>query len=301
VSDNGVSVDSLLDAYRAELEKLSHRDRALREVQIYMALGGTGQRREVLRANLGGSVGEYELRQTLLGADEWAGPLWDLWDKGASTNSIGQLLVEARKRARLKNRRCADVLDELLEEHKRAAVKQAPKESSRPKPPPTPPPPPQEPRGGEDEHRLSKQFSEQLRLLTSQYVRDACVGLEDYDASKLIGDFTGFVREAADDLRRRLTAARKRIRAKQDQPLVHVTRASFDHACELLVVRGTYGKPIDLRDAKRRQLRRAADAHPDRWGGTPHSVEEFQAIIGAYSVLEQYMEELTARSTTRSP
>jgi hypothetical protein len=214
--------------------------------------------------------------------------------------NIPQLLVEARKRARLKNRRCADVLDELLEEHKRAVVKQAPKEPSRPKPPPTPPPPPQE-RGGEDEHRLSKQFSEQLRILTSQYVRDACVGLEDYDASKLIGDFTGFVREAADDLRRRLTAARKRIRAKQDQPLVHVTRASFDHACELLVVRGTYGKPVDLRDAKRRQLRRAADAHPDRWGGTPHSVEEFQAIIGAYSVLEQYMEELTARSATRSP
>lgn len=308
--DNGaVSVDDLLSEYRAELEKLTQRERAERELQIYLALGGVGQRREVLKKTLGGNVGEYELRQTLLGADEWADPLWELWDKGTPVHTVHRLLIQTRQRAKLKSERCSVALQRVLDEYRQGWLRHTAEgkayyagRAPTPEPPPAPAASPPEPRGGEDENRLSKAFAEQLRIMTSQFVRTACAGLEDYDASKITDDFTGYVREALDDLRRKLTAARKRIRAKQDQPLAHVTRASFDHACEILVVHGKHGKPIDLREAKRRMLRRAADAHPDRWGGSTHAVEEYQAIIGAYSVLEQYMEELTARNErTRSP
>jgi len=318
-------LDKLVAAYKSECGAMSEKQKAESERRIwavrYSSLGPDvpkGDRREWLASALGGTSAEYEHRSNLIGAGAWADPFWGMADSGASLYTVIRLFRDARKIVTSGQATHEDAVRSVIDGYNSLGYMARSPEGKvfrksgpggrtpRPSDPPSVPGPSDRPKdynfdGSSSQNSRSKKFLSELMSLADSYVLSS---LADPDADEALNlriakdDFLSYVREAAEDLRRRVTASRSV--ARKDVRRQRVTREHFRHACEVLNLPYVYGHAVDLRFCKRTMLKRAGPLHPDRNNGSHSAQSEYQAVIESYAVLEKYTEGLKNENGDRN-
>jgi len=301
----------MISSYKGNSKSMTERQKAELESQLwasYTASSGkssNGSSREWLVTVLGGKSRDYELRFTLWNAGEWVQPLWDLLENGMPRTTAVRLMREARSNASLNRVSLAVSLQAVLaaynesgyeartpegKTYRRTSPGQKSQQETESE---------SNPIFDSDQFQItrSKKFRDKLVALTSEYVRTSLTDYPNIDvieARRAVDDFTSFVREACEDLRRKISVMRSE--GRKDSKRQKVTRDQLRHACEVLGISVIYGHVPDLRVAKRAMLKRARELHPDRHGGSEKTRAEYQAVIESYGVIETYEKGLTVHA-----
>jgi hypothetical protein len=298
----------LLAQYRANGKSMSEKAKAIAESSIWNVWQNTAgmpkykDRRHWASATFGGAPAEYEIRSQLLQAGPWVDSLWALIDEGISRSSVRQLFRQARTVAAGEKISLAEAVQNVIDEYKKKGHeahtpdgkvyrRMSPLEKQRSQPPPEDVP--IEMDMDSTQNRRSKQFLLRLSALSDEFLRTSVPGLSGIDdmSMKLAKDeFISFVREAAEDLRRRvyiMRAQSKKDRTRESR----VSRDKLRQASEVLGMSVVWGRDLDLRKAKKIMITRCAQLHPDRTGGMNEQQKaEYTAVVEAYKTLERYME-----------
>lgn len=317
-----MKLEELIELYRVNLETMTEWDKAVLESQIWdlratkegPGVSRLGERREWFQNKFGGTYAQYERRAALYHARDWTQPLWEKIKGGSSLNDVYNYYKRAKELGKLNGKPGPSAFRaslELVLVDKNAGlpppvvvVKPVPEQRAVPSPKEKEEEPAPEPK--EAAHRRpvdyqdvtglpqisnSKEYLRRMKELTDDFVRSSLGDIDPYQADILTAEFMGWIREAYDDLRRKVSKYRQE--ANSESTKKRVSKEAFKRACEVLSFRGTFGKPIDLRAAKKRMFVRARDLHPDSNEGSTEKVAEYDAVQKAYRVLEQYTEEVT--------
>jgi hypothetical protein len=134
----------------------------------------------------------------------------------------------------------------------------------------------------------SLKFKQQVVALSAGFIEQVLQDMPEAALyrQRLTESFTLSQEQLIEELRYSIHKIKADTRRAQADEVVDVT--SFEWACEVLgLVDFTFGKKIDLIRASRAKFRRARELHPDR-NAAPQAVEEYQAVLEAYKVLEHY-------------
>ncbi len=311
-----MKLEELVQLYRETQDTLSEWEKAELENQIWEArfdregpgLSRISERREWFRNKFGGNCNIYEKRSALFRSREWTQPIWDKINGGMPLTTAYPLYKRAKELSKVSGDSEQKSLEIILK-NPRAGLPPIPPPSGvqvitappviAPKEEPIPVihhkkekiNPKEEP-SETPQISNSKEYFRRMKDLTDSFVKSSLVDIEPYLADQLSQEFTGWVREAYDDLRRKVSKHRQEA-SRTDNPRKRVSRAVFKRACEVLAFQAVFGKSLDLRAAKRRMITRARDLHPDRRDGSTETVAEYRAVVEAYQVLEQYTDEMT--------
>lgn len=301
-------VSKLIAQYREQRGSMGEKQKAEAERRLWEAhcvssgAGNHGYRRDWFAKVLDGSAGAYEHRQMMLNAGPWVDPLWDMLDKGAAHYVVVRLFRQAREVAAKEQIAHERAVRRVIDEYNAAGVvahsqdgkvfrRMTPTEKARSIPPPSDHEPDSDFGSLGTQNARSKKFLIQLSVLTDSYLK-SCVEGPDDDTQLALRmaseEFVSFVREAAEDFKRRVNAVRSMVRKESRRQ--KVSREQFRQACEVLNLPYAYGQKIDLRFCKKTMLKRAAPLHPDRNNGSHSARAEYQAVVESYQVLEQYAE-----------
>jgi len=140
--------------------------------------------------------------------------------------------------------------------------------------------------------QLSIHFRQQVKLLGTVFVEQLLADVPDssHQRKDLLEGFDISLSQLIDELSVSIHKVKTDARRiKEQNP---VTRKVFSWACEVLGLDFKYGQPepIDMKRVSRAKLRRARDLHPDR-NPALEAVDEYQAVIEAYNVLQAYSKE----------
>src|SRR5512135_182690 len=300
----------LLDQYRANHQVMSEKAKAIAEKDIWSVWQNTAsmpkyeRRRDWVAATFGTSGREFGIRSQLLQAGAWVDPLWALIDDGMSRNSVLKMFQSARTRALKERISPSEALQKVIDEYNKTGHesrtaegqifrRMPPLERQRSQPPPAIEDVPVEMDMDSTQNRRSKQFMLRLTALTDEFLRTSVPGLSGIDemSMKLARDeFISFIREAGEDLRRRVYV----MRAQSKKDLVRASRVSRDElrqAAEVLGLSVVWGRDLELRKAKKIMIQRCAHLHPDKTGSmTEQQKDEYTAVVQAYKTCERYME-----------
>jgi hypothetical protein len=300
----------LLVDYKEKLATMSEKQKAESEQCIWMAWEETPNmpkfesRRDWAVATFGGSAAEYETRSMMLLAGPWTEPLWRMVDEGVSRGSVRNLFRQARKMVADEQVPHETALQRVIEAYNKMGYvaktadgkvyrRMSPTEKQRSRPPPAMEDVPIEMDMDSTQNRRSKLFLSRLTSLTDEFLRKSVPGLNGIDElqTKIYRDeFVSYMREAVDDLRRRVYALRSSAK-KERTRLSRVSRDSLRLASEVLGISVVWSQDVDLKKAKKIMLTRAAQLHPDQKGPqTEQQKAEYRAVIEAYKTLERYME-----------
>lgn len=300
----------LLAQYRTNSRSMSEKAKAIAENNIWDVWQNTAsmpkyeRRRDWVAATFGTAGREFGIRSQLLQAGSWVDPLWALIDGGLSRNSVLKMFRASKERALREKIPLAEAVQKVIDEYSqmghearsaqgRVFRRMSPLEKQRSQPPPAIEDVPVEMDMDSSQNRRSKQFLMRLTALTDEYLRTSVPGLSGIDemSMKLAREeFVSFVREAGEDLRRRVYA----MRAQSKKDLVRASRVSRDElrqAAEVLGLSVVWGRDLELRKAKKIMIQRCAHLHPDKTGSmTEQQKDEYTAVVQAYKTCERYME-----------
>lgn len=133
-------------------------------------------------------------------------------------------------------------------------------------------------------------FHQNVIKLLERDVAGKVAGLDAYLVQQLKADYGAFLREAHEDLHRDLDRMHRK-KAERKVVARRVTREGFGAACEVLGTFIRFGEDVDLRDIRRRALKRAGELHPDKNQGSGARNEEYQRVIEARNLLVRYQED----------
>jgi hypothetical protein len=304
-----VELKELLAQYKGSSAQMSEKAKAIAENNIWNVWQNTAgmpkykDRRHWAAATFGGAPAEYEIRSQLLQAGPWVEPLWAMIDDGISRSSVRNLFRQARTSAIKKKLPPAEALSLAIDEYNktghqahtpdgRVYRRMSPLEKQRSQPPPSMSDVPTEMDMDSSQNRRSKQFLSRLTALADEFLRTSVPGLSGIDemgAKIAKEEFVSFVREAAEDLRRRVYVLRSQM--KRDRTAAsRVSREELRYASEILGIPIVWGRDLDLRKAKKIMLQRCAQLHPDKGATTEQQKAEYSAVVEAYKTCERYME-----------
>jgi len=297
-------LERMCEEYRTLCDALSHKDRAQREHDIWqlqMATRGPGpgvrecvdRRREYeLRRLLGGTVGDYDVRRQLYTFGKAADPMWDRLQTDLTLGCVRTLSYQAKALAKKQNLTLSEAVLRALADydekptsttrkrndgkvvknqggsHTRAAVK----------------PDPVDVKAAD----AAVQFRREVRALSERFVAQRLADADEYLRDKATTDFAQWIEQGVTDL---FATIRKHAMNTRREKLVKIGRVRFQQACEILGVKGEFGKKIDLMLVKRRHHERSKQLHPDSAQGDAHR-SEFQAVQEARDILEDYMRQI---------
>jgi hypothetical protein len=297
----------LIAHYKASFSVWSEKQKAEAERDLWMVFKAAnpeyrGGKREWLKTTLEGPSLNYEHRSQLIMAGPWVNQLWTLLDEHMTYSTVITLFRLARDRMSKTQIPGEEAVRQVVEEYNsqghiaktpdgRVYRKMTPLERQRTQPPPS------MILIGMDmdapQNKRSKQFMSRLVALADEYVRTSLTNTSHIDEMMLKiakDEFTSFVREACDDLRRRVYNLRSSSK-KDLERLTRVTRSQIQEASEVLGISIVWGGEVDLRKAKKIMLRRCAQLHPDKTGSmTEEQKTEYTAVVNAYKTIERYME-----------
>jgi hypothetical protein len=132
----------------------------------------------------------------------------------------------------------------------------------------------------------------------ARYVQERGTDLDEVAIERLLIELKTDLKDFTDRVRTAQVKAKrnKDNREEADAIIDRISRRRFVEACKrLLVPIPGIGKPIDL-DFARKQKRKLSRAyHPDLNRETEQTRIEFEAIIEAYRIVEQYAGQVTTR------
>ena len=296
----------MIARYKASFDSWTEKQKAEAERDLWNTFKSEnpsylGGKREWLKSTLGGPSLNYEQRSQLIMAGPWVGQLWAMIDSGTTQNSVIKLFRQARDRVAKTQIPGEEAVRQVIEEYNsrgheaktpsgKVYRRVTPLERQRTNPPSDIP---IEMDMDASQNRRSKQFMSRLIALADEYIRTSLTNTSHIDEMMLKiakDEFASFVREACDDLRRRVYVLRSSSK-KDLQRLTRTTREQLREASEVLGISVVWGGEIDLRKAKKIMLRRCAQLHPDKTGSmTDEQRAEYTAVINAYKTIERYME-----------
>jgi hypothetical protein len=243
----------LLAQYKGSSAQMSEKAKAIAENNIWNVWQNTAgvpkykDHRHWAAATFGGAPAEYEIRSQLLQAGSWVEPLWAMIDEGISRSSVRNLFRQARASSIKKKLPPAEALSEVIDEYNktghqahtpdgRVFRRMSPLEKQRSQPPPSMSDIPTEMDMDSSQNRRSKQFLSRLTALADEFLRTSVPGLSGIDemgAKIAKEEFVSFVREAAEDLRRRVYVLRSQMKRDRDRAS-RVSREELRYASEIL-------------------------------------------------------------------
>ena len=278
--------------YRRESSRLPAKQVALLEQEIRnelknsTALQSRQDMREWFNKELGVGAGYFDNRHALIYAGPWTDVLFDRIDRGMTISTAASLARQSKSLGRAKGIEFSAALKLVLAEY--AKKQKIPKLSNAKEKKETDP--------TIKKQQDAKTFIARVEALARDYAHDVGTDIEQHDLQKITDDFVGMFREAYNDFRRDLNRAR-RMTKEYSKPKVKIGRVRFNFACEVLSLKYIFGKPIDLREVKRRKNQRAMELHEDRYQHLPEKqrqrmAEELQQVIEAYEIFDSYNEQM---------
>lgn len=298
---NPKRLETLIEEYKRTKSNLNERQKAELENEIWFVYGtiqGT-KKREERRAwfvsKFEGTQAEYDHRQSLINAGKEIDPIWRRLNKGMARHTAIRLFREARQRFHSvsfsenppKDLSLLSSIDEVLKEYDKIEFERRTKDgkihrASKPysgKPA----------KNDKDPINNAQKFFQHVRVLTDEFLKERLKTVDPYFAKELSEEYVDWIREGYNDLRKKVL--KHRADAKKER-VSKIGRIRFQNACEILAIRGIFGKPIDLMGAKKSKMQRVKQLHPDKNDGSRETEREFQSVVEAYDLLEAYSEQL---------
>lgn len=294
---------TLTEEYKHKKDGLSEQQKAELENEIWFVYGTIcGKRREERRiwftSQFGGTQAEYDDRANLVNSGKEVEQLWRRLDKGMLRRTAVMLLREGKQRFHSENFNknktgeitLTEAIKGVLEEYDKieadkieAAKNAVPKKKAKKAKPDS------GKSTSEDPANKSKKFFQSVRTLTDEFLKERLKEVDPYFAKEISEEYVDWIREGYDDLRKKVS--KHRADAKKER-VGKIGRTRFQNACEILAIRGTFGKPVDLMAAKRCKMQRVKQLHPDKNEGNRETEREFQSVVEAYDLIQEYMEQL---------
>lgn len=290
-------------------KQLTEAERELWKAYCFELPGAkTGNRRDFFRKYFEDHYYSYENRQVLLEAGSAIDKLWDLFDQKMTHFTVIRLYRHAKKLSLSNGIPLNEAVASVLEKFSNGMLLPSPdgKLYRRGNPTkktisndqPRPSLVNSEVDSGSAQNTRSKKFLLELTVLTDEYLKSSFgdLGIDETAAVSISrNEFVSFIREAVEDLKRRVSAIRVTVRKESRKQ--KISREQFRMSCEVLNLPYSYGQKIDLRFCKKLMLKRASPLHPDRNNGSHAAQSEYQAVIEAYTTLEKYAEGLNVNET----
>jgi hypothetical protein len=300
--------EQLAAAWRANK---SHRIRAELEVKLWALIpraerdGHPGGKALALSKVLGTTPFEIGIRSLLLNAGYAAVPLWSALDKGMPLATARRIFNEARAGLGKESRPSPEAVLEALAQYERASEVRIPvttkdgrtmyrrygggrrKGSKNTKP------------------RKAKKPKRNLlwprvREMLITWLETELPDIEEFERERLLGRFAAEFSLLVDSLGAQVRAAKK------SGPIGLVTtavpRRAVEQACIVLSMDAPpRNKPLDLTKAKRQMRNLARLYHPDANGGREDMRENYEEVVTAFKLVEQYNEQLEKEHDTQGP
>ena len=227
----------------------------------------------------------YEVRHSLYMHRAWAMPLFEQVDLNkVSLSTAIRLMQKVTRYAKLHERERGEVLLQFLQNYNGTPASLSPVAPTVTSV--------EKLDAVSNNVQMSVQFQQQVKMLGAVYIEHLLAEVPDgsHHRRELLEGFDLSLGQLVEELRdsvNRIKQVARRIKADN-----RVTRKAFTWACEVLGISFKYEHPeeLDMKRVSRAKLRRARDLHPDR-NPAPEAVDEYQAVLEAYKVLEAYSKE----------
>ncbi len=312
-------LEDLKAQYRRTHERLSERQKAELERDIWAATGSARPRKSSLGdymvSTLGGKISGYLFRQQLLNAGDLAAPLWEKvqGDHPWTLKAAVDRLVLAKHEAVTSKGAPAVIMQRLIEEyealpfivqsdgtvvHKRM---NGPGTSSTPPAPPPPPPPPKS-ASAPQRPGLAAQMLRSSQASTASKARPAWNAVRESitalvgnalaaapvaERDKLIASFDHDLRALFELYKGRID----RAKGKADGTIPPCTLREVQHACRALNMPSEpahMGDKLSHKHAKLAYRTAVGKTHPDR-NHSPDAARETQELTEAWALVEDYL------------
>lgn len=286
--DNKHAVISLYNerkgsASQKELADLEHRLWVLHNLSV---AGPRGTKRDWLFAQLGGTRYDYEIRATLLAAGKNVDKLWDKINDGMPGGTAVRLFRKAKKISASEKIPLDKAVDKVVDEYNslsetsvsvdgRVLKKAAPyaKQAVTNELP-------------EDIRQVKKYIA----AIISNYISKQ--NLDSFSLNEAGKELTVWIDEGLELFNKKINKLRSE---DKDSKLLKIGKTRFIQAIEIIGLKPSdylFGKPINLKAAKKSYFARVKLLHPDRTGGSKEKEVEYMAVTEAFHVLEQYAEQI---------
>ena len=306
MNDTQTDIDTMISKYTEVCKTMSALERAKYEVSLFEKWQENGltkyRSRKIWAQEVLKITGvDFEIRHQLFTAGSWVDPLWKMMDDGISKYPIRSIFRQAKDKISKDRLSHEEALKQAISEYNAVGSmaqnsdgvkyrRKSPGEKFLSDPPPSDQMPKMDMDGSQGTR--SKQFMLQIIAITNEFLRTSVLDTSDDISVKIAKEeFISLIRESVEDLRRKILSIRSQSKKDKNQ-LSRISRSALSRASEVLGLPVIYGMDIDLRKAKKIQLRRCAQLHPDK-NGQPMDqkrLDEYMAVIDAFKVFEGYME-----------
>lgn len=285
--------NELAKEYRQKKALLSQKELAEYEHQLWslyvlnIPKGSRPQRRDWLKEEFGGTNYDYEIRATLLAAGVNADVLWGRIRQGMPLRTALRLFREAKKLSVSSNVTLFDALNKQLQDYDSLSAVSVTLDGRVIKRKEIGAKPSSKPVEFPSNIKLLKQ---NVRALIDKYL-ESFADLDSFRLKEIRKEAIEWIEDGLDTFNRKLYKLKSDDKEEQ---LIKIGKTRFTQAVEILGLSPSqyiFGKPIPLKNAKRSFFKRIGPLHPDKNEGSREKEQEYQAVIDAYRLLEQYAEQ----------
>lgn len=302
--------EEMIEHYKVTASKFTHKERAEFEKQIWdtaapsLDLGGM-LRRTWLASQIFESQSDIENRSIIYNGGLAADELWRRLDEGMPLTTATGLLRKAKKIANASRIALRDALKSELDDYDKLPMyRLANGKVTRRRAPATLPnlkdimPPKKRGRPSSGHPRV---FWAHIRDQLAHFVAARLVGADPIVAQTLWKDFEKDLKIIFDELQSKLYRARRDDKKGKDLSK-EVSRRAVVNACHTLSMDPpSPGKAIDLTLAKKQKHKLARLYHPDRHNGDESTRPQYDAVLEAFLILEQYQGNFGANNPSDEP
>lgn len=249
----------------------------------------TAPRREIYFKDTFGDGYRPGVRLNLLSLREWSTFYWDKIDRGLALMAGYRLAKEAKKLGMDEGLTYKDACERVW---KRYTDEGKPSTNSRisgsfyKKKPKVAADEFADSKNFDPDVKNSKRFRSYLRTLTKNFVYARLEGVDESIRSEVTRDFEYDIRVAYEDLLRRIYKLRKEF---QFDVADMISNDDVRQACECLDVPvPSPGDPVDVLVARPRFKKLAGQFHPDRHKGDDRFVRQYNAVVEAWDIIQEY-------------
>jgi hypothetical protein len=280
-------IQALIDLYKNP--NLTNRERATIEYEIWERwTERTDQRRVILRDLLGVNTSDSESRSSLKSCGSAANPLWDrVESKQMPLSTAADIVKAARAEARRSPLTVGEIIEQKAREYdarpftKKSRSGQVFRWG-----------PPQKPGFKSTSKPLTEDdraFWKWIRENIGNYAKAKLQNVDPIVAEEAIKRFEVEMRAMIDDLQGRVSRASHEGSKRTQQGSFLIARESLSEACFTLSIDPPrWGAHVDIEKAQRQKKKLVQLYHPDKHGGDESLRPQYDKVLEAFQVIEDY-------------
>jgi hypothetical protein len=273
-----MNINELVEYYKNTKSQLNQYKLAQLERQIWAGHETKNyEQRKWFADNFGGVQNEYEMRASLFSYGETGSPLWERMERGLSLYTAIKLMREAKKRAISQQIFLSkEVVQGVIADYDSKVLpkklpKRLPIDSST---------------------ASARQLKSEVQNIVDKYI-SSFSNIDQYEAKQYYNELIELIDDAVSTINKKIW--RRDNVSKINNLHIKIGRTNFIHALDVLGLKTTqfiFGKQIDLKKVKKAKVERLRYLHPDSNNGSRETETEFNNVNNAYSILEQYSEQI---------